>query len=145
VKGDKGTAGTTIMVEPAEEFKPRTSAKVRFEFAMNIYTEPAAPATETATDSTAPQARSWRDTLPIHPAAELFPRMSEAELAAAILFMADRLSFCRPDGTRQPANSGAPPVLVAFGSDDAERLKASGIPGAFVPNDWTWRPPKARS
>jgi len=39
---------------------------------MNIYTEPAAPATETATDSTAPQAQSWRDNLPIHPAAELF-------------------------------------------------------------------------
>jgi len=38
VKGDKGTAGTTIMVKPAEEFKPRASAKVRFEFAMNIYT-----------------------------------------------------------------------------------------------------------
>jgi DNA N-6-adenine-methyltransferase (Dam) len=67
------------------------------------------------------------------------------ESATAILFMADRLSFYRPDGTRQPANSGAPPILVAFGSDDAERLKASGIPGAFVPNNWTWRPPKARS
>jgi hypothetical protein len=79
VKGDKGTAGT--MVAPAGEFKPRTAPKVRFKFAMNI-TEPAASATETATDSTAPQAQSWRDTLPIHPAAELFPRMSEAELAA---------------------------------------------------------------
>jgi len=67
VKGDKGTAGT--MVAPAGEFKPRTSAKVRFGFAMNIYTEPCAPATETATDSTAPRALSWRDTLPIHPAA----------------------------------------------------------------------------
>ena len=43
---------------------------------MNIYTEPATSATETATDSTAPQAQSWRDTLPIHPAAALFPRMS---------------------------------------------------------------------
>ena len=49
---------------------------------MNIYTETAAPATETATDSTAPRAQSWRDTLPIHPAAELFPRMSPDELAA---------------------------------------------------------------
>ena len=49
---------------------------------MNIYIEPAASATKTATDSTAPQAQSWRDTLPIHPAAELFPPMSEAELAA---------------------------------------------------------------
>ena len=78
VKGDKGTAGT--LVAPAGEFKPRTSAKVRFEFAMNIYTEPAAPATETATDSTAPQAQSWRDTLPVHPAAALFPRMSSDEL-----------------------------------------------------------------
>ena len=48
----------------------------------------------------------------------------------------------RPDGTRQPANSGSPPVLVAFNSDDAE---ASGIPGAFGPNNWTWRPPKAMS
>ena len=75
------TAGT--MVAPAGEFKPRTSAKVRFEFAMNIYTEPAAPATETATDSTAPQAQSWRDTLPIHPAAELFPLMSPDELRGA--------------------------------------------------------------
>jgi hypothetical protein len=68
------------MVAPAGEFKPQTSAKVRFEFAMNIYTEPCAPATETATDSTAPQAQSWRDTLPIHPAAALFPRMSSDEL-----------------------------------------------------------------
>jgi len=78
VKGDKGTAGT--MVAPAGQFKPRTSPKVRFEFAMNIYTEPAASATETATDSTAPQAQSWRDTLPVHPAAALFPRMSSDEL-----------------------------------------------------------------
>jgi transposase len=48
---------------------------------MNIYIEPAASATETAADSGAPQAKSWRDFLPIHPAAELFPRMSEAQLA----------------------------------------------------------------
>jgi hypothetical protein len=80
LKGDKGTAGT--MVAPAGEFKPRTSPKVRLEFAMNIYIGPAASATETSTDSIAPQAQSWRDTLPIHPAADLFPRMSEVELAA---------------------------------------------------------------
>ena len=78
VKGDKATAGT--MVAPAGEFQPRTSAKVRFEFAMNIYTEPAAPATKTATDSTAPQAQSWRVTLPVHPATALFPQMSSDEL-----------------------------------------------------------------
>jgi hypothetical protein len=58
------------MVAPAGEFKPRTSGKVRYGFAMNIYTERATPATETATDSTAPQAQSWRDVLPIHPAAD---------------------------------------------------------------------------
>jgi hypothetical protein len=46
-QGDKGTAGT--MVAPAGEFKPRTSAKVHFGLAMHIYTEPAAPATETVT------------------------------------------------------------------------------------------------
>ena len=50
---------------------------------MNTYTEPAAPATKTATDSTAPQAQSWRDILQIHPAADLFPRMSPDELRGA--------------------------------------------------------------
>ena len=77
VKGDKATAGT--MVAPAGEFNhgPRQRS---VELAMNIYTDPAASATETATDSTAPQAQSWRDTLPIHPAAALFPRMSSDEL-----------------------------------------------------------------
>jgi hypothetical protein len=49
-----------------------------------------------------------------------------------------RLHFHRPDGTRQPANSGAPPILAAFGNDDAERLRTSGIPGALVIG-WTWR------
>jgi hypothetical protein len=67
------------------------------------------------------------------------------ESATAILFMGERLHFHRPDGTRQPANSGAPVALIAFGNDDAERLKASGIPGAFVANNWTWRPPKIGS
>jgi hypothetical protein len=48
----------------------------------------------------------------------------------SILFMADRIKFCRPDGTEQPANSGAPPVLVAFGTRAAARLNDSGIQGA---------------
>ena len=68
------------MVAPAGQFKPRTSPKVRFGSAMNIYTERAAFATETTTECTAPQAQSWRDTLPVHPAAALFPRMSSDEL-----------------------------------------------------------------
>jgi hypothetical protein len=61
------------------------------------------------------------------------------ERASAILFMADRIKFCRPDGTEQPANSGAPVILVAFGHLDYQRLYHSGIPGAFVTR-WKWSP-----
>jgi len=35
------------------------------------------------------------------------------ETATAIQFVANRLSFHRPGGARQPANSGSPPILVA--------------------------------
>jgi hypothetical protein len=52
--------------------------------------------------------------------------------AAAILFLADRIHFHRPDGTRQPANSGAPPLLAAFGETALERIRRSGIAGALV-------------
>lgn len=52
--------------------------------------------------------------------------------ATAILFLADRLYFHYPDGRRAEANSGAPACLVAFGEDDANRLRASGITGFFV-------------
>jgi hypothetical protein len=53
--------------------------------------------------------------------------------ARAILFMADRIHFHHPDGTRARANSSAPPVLVAFGQDDAAALRRSGIAGYLVP------------
>jgi hypothetical protein len=52
--------------------------------------------------------------------------------ASAILFLADRLHFHYPDGSRAAANSGAPACLVAFGQYDADRLAASGIPGTLV-------------
>jgi hypothetical protein len=52
--------------------------------------------------------------------------------AAVILFLADRIKFCRPDGTEQPANSGAPVILAAFGEEAAQRLYRCGIPGAYV-------------
>src|SRR5215475_3792978 len=55
--------------------------------------------------------------------------------ASGILFLADRIHFHRPDGTRQPANSGAPPVLVGFGQKAALRLRGCGIPGVFI-NQW---------
>jgi hypothetical protein len=50
--------------------------------------------------------------------------------ATAILFMAKRIIFVKSDGTPcrtksgEVANSGAPPVLVAFGDYDATRLRA---------------------
>jgi hypothetical protein len=52
--------------------------------------------------------------------------------SSAILFLDKRIKFCRPDGTVQPANSGAPPVLAAFGEEAANRLEQSGIGGALV-------------
>lgn len=65
--------------------------------------------------------------------------------AAAILFLAGRITFCRPDGSPQvisnpeskhygkTANSGAPPILVAFGFFDTDILAACDLPGRFVP------------
>jgi hypothetical protein len=52
--------------------------------------------------------------------------------AATILFLADRIYFHRPDGSRQPANSGAPAVLCAFGDEAVLRLHRCGIAGALV-------------
>jgi hypothetical protein len=52
--------------------------------------------------------------------------------ASGILFLADRLKFCRADGSEQPHNSGAPAVLVAFGERDLFRLRMSGIAGFLV-------------
>jgi hypothetical protein len=57
--------------------------------------------------------------------------------ASAILFKADRVHFYRPDGTRHKANSGAPPVLAVFGTEDLERLRTSGITGNLVTS---WEP-----
>ena len=65
------------------------------------------------------------------------------ELATVILFMARRLTFMRPDGTPcttrsgEKANSGAPPVLVAFGDYDAMRLrKFSAEHGGALVERW---------
>jgi hypothetical protein len=72
----------------------------------------------------------------------LLPARTEAGLfepvwehASGILFLADRIHFHRPDGTRHPANSGAPPVLVTFGAYDLTRLRESGIAG-FLVTSW---------
>lgn len=55
------------------------------------------------------------------------------ESAHALLFLRGRLNFHYPDGTRAKANSGAPTVLCAYGSDDADILAMCGIDGQFVP------------
>lgn len=54
------------------------------------------------------------------------------ENASAILHLADRLYFHRPDGSRAKANSGAPAVLCAFGEQNVDRLRASGISGRLA-------------
>lgn len=52
--------------------------------------------------------------------------------ARCILFLADRIKFCKPNGRPQPANSGAPVCLVAFGDKAAGRLRACGLAGVLV-------------
>jgi hypothetical protein len=52
--------------------------------------------------------------------------------ADALLFLRGRLYFHHVDGTRARANSGAPSVLVAYGAENAETLRKSGIHGHLV-------------
>ena len=52
--------------------------------------------------------------------------------ATGILFLHGRLHFHRPDGSRAPANSGAPSCLVAYGREGAERLRVTDLPGTYV-------------
>lgn len=67
------------------------------------------------------------------------------EHATALLFLADRIIFHQPDGSLsgvvnkktgkfQPANSGAPVVLAAFGKEMHDRLVLCELPGFFVKN-----------
>lgn len=52
--------------------------------------------------------------------------------AGAVLFIKGRLHFHRPDGTRAKANAGAGSVLVAYGTNNADRLRTCGIAGRFI-------------
>lgn len=52
--------------------------------------------------------------------------------ATAILFIEGRLFFHYPDGTKAKANSGAPSVLIAYGSENARILEDSGIKGKYI-------------
>jgi hypothetical protein len=53
--------------------------------------------------------------------------------ASALLFLKGRLTFHYRNGQRADMNSGAPSVLVAYGSAEAARLAGVEIPGRFVP------------
>lgn len=52
--------------------------------------------------------------------------------AHAILFVAGRLTFCQRDGRLAKSNAGAPSVLIAYGAEEAARLEAVNVPGAYV-------------
>ena len=52
--------------------------------------------------------------------------------ATAVRFLHGRLHFHRPDGTRAPANAGAPSVLIAYGDQDAHALASASVPGTFL-------------
>lgn len=52
--------------------------------------------------------------------------------AVSILFIAGRLYFYYPDGTRSGGNAGGPSCLIAYSERDTEYLRYSGIPGKLV-------------
>ncbi|WP_308165609.1 DNA N-6-adenine-methyltransferase [Nocardia noduli] len=54
------------------------------------------------------------------------------DAATAVLFLAGRLHFYRPDDTRAPANSGGPSCLIAYGEHDATRLSDADLPGTVL-------------
>lgn len=55
------------------------------------------------------------------------------EAADALLFLEGRLHFHDAAGRRAKANAGAPSVLCAYGTENADRLASCGLDGAFVP------------
>ena len=54
------------------------------------------------------------------------------ERADALLFLKGRLHFMKPDGKRASGNAGAPSVLIAYGQNNVEALRLSGLDGALV-------------
>lgn len=53
-------------------------------------------------------------------------------VAAGVLFIKGRLHFHRNDGSRYETNCGAPSCLVAYGADNLEALRGSGLAGHLV-------------
>lgn len=54
------------------------------------------------------------------------------QMATAARFLHGRLHFHHADGRPSRENAGAPSVLVAYGEEDAERLRDCSLPGTFV-------------
>jgi len=53
-------------------------------------------------------------------------------VAHAVLFLEGRLTFHHHCGRMAKANSGAPSVLIAYGTDNTDILQSSGIQGKLV-------------
>jgi phage N-6-adenine-methyltransferase len=51
--------------------------------------------------------------------------------ADAILFIKGRIKFCTPDG-KEAGTAGSPSVLIAYGKQEIEVLRNSGIAGKLV-------------
>jgi hypothetical protein len=56
------------------------------------------------------------------------------EHANGVLFVAGRLYFYLPDGTKAKGNAGGPSALVAYSQEEAWRLQWSKIPGTYIGN-----------
>ena len=52
--------------------------------------------------------------------------------AHRVLFIAGRLYFYLPDGTRAAGNAGGPSALISYSNADTRALQNSGISGALV-------------
>jgi len=52
--------------------------------------------------------------------------------ATAVMFLKGRPHFHHPDGKRAAGNSGGPICLIAYGSQNADALRRSGLAGTVV-------------
>ncbi len=59
--------------------------------------------------------------------------------ATALFFLEGRIYFYNVDGIRGTTNSGAPSVFIAYGEDNAERLRTSNLRGVYIKR-WEYLP-----
>ncbi len=57
----------------------------------------------------------------------------KAPAATGVFFLSKRLHFCHIGGEPAKANAGAPSMLVSYGAEDFDRLRASGFNGTLLP------------